>query len=79
MANTTPNYRPARSELSGNAGIRLRQVVGGERIDQIAAEMYGDPALWRWIAEFNHLPDPLQLPAGTLLRIPRRMTWEEPE
>lgn len=43
---------------------------GGERIDQLAAQYYGDPSLWRLIASFNRLSDPARLEPGTLLLVP---------
>jgi hypothetical protein len=42
----------------------------GERLDELAARYYGDPALWRLIAAFNNIDDPASIPAGLLLRIP---------
>lgn len=56
--------------------ILIRQVIGGERIDQIAAEAYGDAAYWRLIAEFNDIADPTRLMPGQILRIPRRACLE---
>lgn len=41
-----------------------------ERIDQIAAQRYGDPALWRLIAAFNKIANPLDLRPGQPLRLP---------
>lgn len=42
----------------------------GQRLDEIAARYYGDPALWRLIAYYNRLDDPLHLLPGTALQIP---------
>lgn len=42
----------------------------GERLDEIAAQYYGDPSLWRLIANFNNIADPDHLVPGTILRIP---------
>jgi hypothetical protein len=42
----------------------------GERLDQLAARYYGDPAVWRLLAAYNNIDDPLHVPAGQLLRIP---------
>ena len=42
----------------------------GQRLDQLAYHHYGDPALWRVLAGFNHVAHPLRLPAGRLLRVP---------
>lgn len=46
-------------------------VIDGDRIDQVAARVYGRPDLWWVIAQANPeqmLPDPLT--PGTVLRIP---------
>jgi hypothetical protein len=48
-----------------------RVVRTGDRIDNIAAEEYGDPEKWRPIAEANNLDDPSQLEPGYVLIIPR--------
>jgi hypothetical protein len=42
----------------------------GERLDQIADRMYGDPAYWRVLAGCNDIDDPGQLSAGASLRCP---------
>ncbi len=42
----------------------------GERLDEIAFRFYGDPALWRLIAIFNDILNPLRIAAGSLLRVP---------
>jgi len=42
----------------------------GDRLDQLAAKFYGDPAMWRLIAAFNSIADPLHILAGFVLRIP---------
>lgn len=42
------------------------------RIDEIAFRHLGDAGLWRLIAWFNDIADPLHVAAGKLLRIPAR-------
>jgi contractile injection system tube protein/tail protein X len=49
---------------------RTHAVRQGERLDMIAGEVYGDPALWPVIARANGLARPRILPAGLLLVIP---------
>jgi hypothetical protein len=44
--------------------------ISGERLDEIASRYYGNPALWKLLAELNNIDDPLHLPPGSLLRIP---------
>jgi hypothetical protein len=41
-----------------------------ERLDVIADTYLEDPALWRWIAAYNNIDDPLRMAAGTVLQIP---------
>jgi hypothetical protein len=41
-----------------------------ERLDEIAASHYGNPAWWRLIASFNNIDDPWKVSAGDVLMIP---------
>lgn len=41
-----------------------------DRLDELAFRYYGDPQLWRLIARYNDVPDPLNVAPGTLLNIP---------
>jgi len=55
--------------------VKVRTVGAGDRLPLIAAEVYGDPRLWRPIAEANGIDDPLRFPdpkkdIGRLLLIP---------
>lgn len=47
-----------------------RVVRRGDTLPTIAAEVYGDPALWRTIAEANSIDDPRRLTMGMTLAIP---------
>jgi Contractile injection system tube protein/LysM domain len=49
---------------------KQRVVKSGDRLDNIAAEEYGDPGKWRPIAEANSMDDPDQLVPGHVLIIP---------
>jgi hypothetical protein len=42
-----------------------------ERLDQVAYLRFGEPGLWRLLADFNGIADPLHLRCGTLLQVPR--------
>lgn len=42
----------------------------GERLEQLAATYFGNPAAWRWIALANPWIDPLASLAGVRLRVP---------
>jgi hypothetical protein len=41
-----------------------------ERLDQIAADRYGDPELWAGLAAINGIDDPLNIPDGTTITLP---------
>jgi len=62
-------------------GVELHEMTGGghetdevrapgERLDEVADEAYGDPSLWRLLAAYNSIVDPLRIAAGTMLRVP---------
>jgi nucleoid-associated protein YgaU len=54
-----------------SADFTKRHVVSrGDTLSAIAAERYGDPGLWRPIAEENNLDDPLSIQPGQVLVIP---------
>jgi Contractile injection system tube protein/LysM domain len=46
------------------------RVVEGDTLAGIAYREYGDPGLWRAIADVNNIDDPMRVPAGTRLLIP---------
>ena len=48
----------------------VRIVKRGETLSSIATEEFGDPALWRIIANENRLINPRKLEPGTVLTIP---------
>jgi hypothetical protein len=54
----------------GREGGRLWRVTEGDTLAGIAWTEYGDPTLWRRIADANALTDVRRLRAGTLLEIP---------
>ncbi len=49
---------------------KTRVLKAGERLDMIAAQEYGDPTLWKVIADANGFTRPRILPAGTLVIVP---------
>ena len=56
-----------------SAEIQVHQVTLGERLDQLEFKYYGyfgHPSLWRWLALYNDIIDPLRIPPGTLIQIP---------
>ena len=66
-----PQALPALGPAGGNVET-FHELVGDERLTDVANAYYGDSSLWRLIASANGLDDPLHLSAGTVLRIPPR-------
>lgn len=56
----------------GRPGVESHVLVEGESLHAVAWSRYGDPGLWRAIAEFNGIDDPLRVRAGTRLLLPPR-------
>ncbi len=55
--------------------LTFHEVMGSEdepaeRLDEIANRYYGDPGLWRVIAQYNGVADPAHIPPPRILRIP---------
>jgi len=48
----------------------VHQYSANERLDDLATRYFRHPAMWRLLAGFNDLSDPLRIEPGTLLRIP---------
>jgi len=63
------SYPPQNPTSHGHAQ-RLRVVGPGETIDSIAFGELGDASMWRVIADYNRLTDPLRLQVGQRLAIP---------
>lgn len=61
---------PQNPTSGGGPAEQIWQVVEGDRLDNIAAQVYEDTSRWRQIAEYNHLKNPLALHPGQILRIP---------
>lgn len=62
---------PGTNPTSGGEGGERRHVISvGETLHSIAQQYYGDPRLWRGLASFNGVDDPLRLATGTTLAIP---------
>jgi nucleoid-associated protein YgaU len=59
------------AELHSADVPRTRRVTRGDTLQSIAAQEYGDPALWREIARANGIVNPLRLRPGDVLVVPR--------
>ncbi|WP_437758541.1 CIS tube protein [Sorangium sp. So ce1389] len=59
-------------DMSRRSPDRTRSVLvrEGDTLPAIAAHAYGDPTLWRPIAEHNRIDDPARLTPGRVLEVP---------
>jgi nucleoid-associated protein YgaU len=55
----------------GLAGVSSHVIREGDSLPSIAYAAYGDATQWRVIAQANGIDDPLRLPRGVALSIPR--------
>jgi nucleoid-associated protein YgaU len=54
----------------GRAARRSHLLVSGDTLASVAYAEYGDPALWRVLAEANGVDDPMRLSPGVTLLVP---------
>jgi nucleoid-associated protein YgaU len=59
-------------ELHSADVVKTRQVRRYDTLQNLAADEYGDPSLWRAIATANGIVNPRDLQPGTILTIPKR-------
>jgi hypothetical protein len=52
------------------AGRRTYTVAAGDSLQSVAYAEYGDPGLWRALANFNAIDDPLRVAPGVRLLLP---------
>ncbi|MBE2224181.1 MAG: LysM peptidoglycan-binding domain-containing protein [Anaerolineae bacterium] len=66
-----PNTKPHQNPTSGGGPVQeVRKIISGDRLDLIAADVYGDATKWRLIAEYNHIHNPKALRPGQSITIP---------
>jgi hypothetical protein len=61
----------------GEPGRRTHVTLAGDTLQSIAYGEYGDPTLWRGLAQLNRIDDPLRLVPGTPLLVPLAKTAAE--
>jgi hypothetical protein len=64
--------RPQNPTSGGGPIMQTWQVIRGDRLDNIAANVYGDATKWRLIAEYNQMDNPLVLRPGQFITIPMK-------
>ena len=60
---------PQNPTSQGSWGHKIHVVRPNDTIDLIAAQQYGDPTAWRFIADTNDLDNPMELRPGQVLAI----------
>src|SRR5258708_4637821 len=66
-----PDEPKGTNPTSGSLAGRRTYVVGaGDSLHSVAFAEYGDPSLWRALAVFNGVDDPLRVTAGIRLLLP---------
>jgi hypothetical protein len=78
----TPRAGPPLEDLLvhtviGSGDARSGDRSDSERLDTIAFEAYGDVSLWRLIAQYNAIADPLVDLGGRILSIPPRTVLKD--
>lgn len=58
---------PTSGALASRRSVAL---ADGDSLASVAFREYGQPALWRALATYNEIDDPLAVPAGTRLLVP---------
>lgn len=67
MGGETSGQNPTSGALAARS---VRTVVSGDSLPSMAYREYGDPTLWRALAEANEIDDPMRLPVGLTLLVP---------
>lgn len=65
------DFLPPQNPSSRSEPRQTYRVIQGDRIDNVANQVYGDPRRWRAIAQENDLEDPFNLSGGSLLTVPQ--------
>ena len=73
LSTTTMNSRIFNAVDSGRVASKIGQISDGQRLDQLAFSEYGDASLWWIIAAASGISWPMQLQAGTYVRVPTNL------
>jgi nucleoid-associated protein YgaU len=67
MPGVTAKQNPTSGSVTAR---RLHTLVAGDSLASVAYREYGDPAMWRALAVFNRIDDPLRVRPGTTVLVP---------
>jgi len=73
LSTTSMTTRIFNAVDTGRVASKIGQISDGQRLDQIAFSEYGDASLWWIIAAASGIGWPMQLQAGTYIRIPTNL------
>lgn len=66
-----PGQPPRQNPTSGSPFARAsHMIVAGDTLASIAYAEYGDPRLWRALAAFNGIDDPIRVAVGSTVLVP---------
>ncbi len=66
-----PGDPPRQNPTSGGYAVRRsHHLVAGDTLAHVAYQEYGDARLWRTLAEYNGIDDPLRVRSGTDVLLP---------
>jgi nucleoid-associated protein YgaU len=66
-----PPALPGTNPTSGGiSGRRVHVIAAGDTLHSVSYREYGNPGLWRVLAEANGIDDPLRVTPGTIVLIP---------
>jgi hypothetical protein len=66
-----PPGSPKQNPTSGTIVVhRSHLVIAGDTLASLAYAEYGDPTMWRPLAAFNGIDDPLRVPEGAAILLP---------
>jgi nucleoid-associated protein YgaU len=66
-----PNEPWRQNPTSGGQSVRRsHRMIDGDSLASLAYTEYGDPGMWRTIARYNGIDDPMRLPSGSVVVFP---------
>ena len=66
----TAVFRIRRAQRLNLLKVQTRTLNAGQRLDNLAHEIYGDGRLWWVLAAASDIGYVMQVPAGTLIKVP---------
>ena len=68
------NVRISKAIHNGTLDFKVHILADGERLDQLAYKFYNDSSYWWVIAAASNIGWGLQVPPGTIIRIPSSLS-----